>query len=237
MRIIRLPSGNYRIRIMVNGKSTSYTASTPEECEAWYNARKNNSKKPSREYAVITTQIIEQQNTKRKKKWDPAVAVTKNEFKQMRIPSNVSRELQKIDEMSGEEFEKYIIALIHLSGCFYGANISSTKKSGDFGADVVVECINGERICIQCKRMKSNVGIDAIQEVYTSQQHYRAINCAVITNSYFTKAAVKLANDNGVTLVDRKGLNKMIELEILNLQNLTKKSQWTNFLNSILEQK
>ncbi len=119
----------------------------------------------------------------------------------------LKRTLQEIDAMNGFEFEEY-------SKIFFtskGFEVSITQKSGDYGADLIAEK-DGIKWAIQAKRYSHKVSPKAIQEVVSSKAYYACEKACVITNSYFTKAAQKLAQANGVLLIDRdewiKFLNK-----------------------------
>ncbi|WP_244988982.1 restriction endonuclease [Robertmurraya siralis] len=50
------------------------------------------------------------------------------------------------------------------------------------------------------------VGVKAVQEIASAKNHYRADECWVITNRFFTEQAKKLASSNEVRLIDRKHL-------------------------------
>ena len=127
---------------------------------------------------------------------------------------NVLRELKlrksgilDVDKMSGRKFEEYLQVL--LKGKGYHVNL--TPVSGDYGADLVLSA-KGKKIIVQAKRYQKKVGVKAVQEIATAKSHYKADECWVITNSYFTEPAKKLANSNQVRLVDRKQLmNWMIQ--------------------------
>ena len=115
----------------------------------------------------------------------------------------VEKDIKAIDLMSGEEFEEYVAKVILP---FFGyTNISTTKHSGDFGADILADCSKG-RMAIQCKRFNGNVGVSAVQEVVSSKNYYGCNVGAVFTNSYFTNAARTLAKANNVILSDRNDL-------------------------------
>lgn len=77
--------------------------------------------------------------------------------------------------------------------------------TGDFGADLILET-ETQRIAVQAKRYKSKVGIKAVQEIASAKSHYRANETWVVTNNFFTAAAVELAQSNGVKLCDRNFL-------------------------------
>ena len=119
-------------------------------------------------------------------------------LKKLRQLKYLSSPLRKIDRMSGEQFEQWL-------KCYFekaGYRVKTTAKSGDYGADLILTK-RGRKIVVQAKRYKSRVGVEAVQQVIASMAHYRANSCIVATNSYFTKAARVLADDNGVTLMDR----------------------------------
>ncbi|GAA8726649.1 restriction endonuclease [Helicobacter pylori] len=110
----------------------------------------------------------------------------------------LKRTLQKIDAMNGFEFEEY--AKIFFTS--KGFEVSITQKSGDYGADLIAEK-DGIKWAVQAKRYSHKVSPKAIQEVVSSKAYYACEKACVITNSYFTQAAQKLAQANGVILIDR----------------------------------
>ena len=110
------------------------------------------------------------------------------------------------DKMSGEEFEKFL--LVHFQKLGY--NGITTPQTNDYGADLVLTR-DGEKIVVQAKRWNSYVGIEAVQQVIGAKSYYRANNCIVATNSYFTPNAINLAKSSSVKLWDRSKL-----LEIMN---------------------
>ncbi|WP_249306034.1 restriction endonuclease [Lederbergia citrea] len=110
--------------------------------------------------------------------------------------------IDKIDQMSGQQFEYYLSQMLGKQGY----KVRLTKVTGDFGADLVLTSPTGKIIVVQAKRYKKNVGIKAVQEVGTSMSHYNATEAWVITNSYYTKAARTLAKSNGIQLYNRDNL-------------------------------
>lgn len=126
-------------------------------------------------------------------------------FKNKLINDDVNIQSQ-IDSMTGIEFEEMLRKYYQEQG-FY---VNSTPKSNDYGADLVVEKF-GEKFVIQAKRYSSNVGVKAIQEVVSAINYYKADKGIVVTNSYFTKNAIKLAKTNGIQLVERDELEKMLQ--------------------------
>ena len=113
--------------------------------------------------------------------------------------------IDEIDKMQGYEFEIFLKTLFAKLG--YTAEV--TKKSGDFGADVLLYKDN-LTIVVQAKRYDKHVGVKAVQEIYSSMSYYCANEAWVVTNNYFTRQAKELANNNGVRLIDREELVNLI---------------------------
>lgn len=113
--------------------------------------------------------------------------------------------IHDIDKMTGEEFEKFLSILFKRRGY----RVSLTAKSGDYGCDLILK--DGKNvIAVQAKRYSSNVGVKAVQEIIGSVRMYNATEAWVVTNSYYTKQAIKLANSNDVYLIDRNDLIELI---------------------------
>ncbi|SDL86016.1 restriction endonuclease [Sediminibacillus halophilus] len=125
-------------------------------------------------------------------------AVIINTIKQSRLRKSG---ILEIDKMNGKTFEDYLHALLKTRGY----QIKLTPASGDYGADLVLNN-KVKKIVVQAKRYKKNVGVKAVQEIVSAKTYYRADECWVITNSYFTVNAKKLAASNQVRLVDRPEL-------------------------------
>jgi restriction system protein len=106
-----------------------------------------------------------------------------------------------IDEMSGTVFEELLME--HFKKLGYRAKM--TAKTADYGADLILEK-DDEKIVVQAKRWKQNVGVPAIQQVVAAIKHYQADKGMVISNSYFTPNAERLARSNNIELWDRDKL-------------------------------
>ena len=124
--------------------------------------------------------------------------------------------IEKIDLMSGIEFEEFLKAVYINLG--YDAQL--TKASGDFGADLIIKKDNYSAI-IQAKCYTTHkVTISAIQEIIGAKNHYRIYNALVITNNFFTTPAQKLASENNVELIDRNKLVSILYNNGLSVNNL-----------------
>ncbi len=115
-------------------------------------------------------------------------------------------DISLVDSMDGGQFEEYVAELFSK----LGYKSTATKKSRDFGVDVVARR-GGERVAIQAKRYGRPVNLKAIQEVVAGMHKYDCNKAMVVTNNYFTPSAYELANATGCELVDRDGLVKLIQ--------------------------
>lgn len=114
--------------------------------------------------------------------------------------------LAEIDEMDGykfEEFMKYVYEQL-------GYSVYHTPFSGDQGADLILTSKRKTKIAVQVKRYSGKVSNSAVQEVVAAKGFYKCTEGIVVTNSYFTDSAKQLAEANLIDLVDRNGLEKMV---------------------------
>jgi restriction system protein len=125
--------------------------------------------------------------------------------------------IEVIDTMSGIEFEE---RLYHLF-IDLGYKVSKTPVSGDQGADLIIS--KGKKTAaVQAKRyyQKRKVTNKAVQEALAGKYYYKTTDCWVVTNTFFTEPAKKLAKEAGITLVDRQKLiNLLNKSEAQNKQN------------------
>lgn len=109
----------------------------------------------------------------------------------------------KIDSMTGLDFEKFVGGIFRKMG--YKTEV--TKGSGDFGIDVIAD--NGiVRIGIQAKCYSGSVGNEAVQQAVAGRTYYKLDKAMVVTNNYFTPAAIQQARASMVTLWNRDDLIK-----------------------------
>jgi len=120
-----------------------------------------------------------------------------------------------VDQMTGRQFEEYIGTLFEGNGY----RVTYTPATGDFGADLILKK-GREVIVVQAKRYKSSVGVAAVQEVIPAVKMYHANAAWVVSNSYYTKAAMTLAKSNHVKMIDR---DELIRIGV-SLKNKAKES-------------
>lgn len=118
--------------------------------------------------------------------------------------------LKEIDAMDGHEFERFLGRLFSRMG--YRAQVVGASGS-DFGADLIIEK-DGVPIAVQAKNYDSGkVGNDAVQQVIAGTTYYDCKAALVVTNSFYTKAAVEQARKCAVfpvTLWNRRDLEKVL---------------------------
>ncbi len=110
-------------------------------------------------------------------------------------------DMAAVDLMTGREFELYLEVLFQNLG--YAAEQLPTSK--DFGADLIL--VTGDkRIAVQAKRYKGNVGNRAVQMILGAKRYYDCDEAWIVSNSFYTKAAIQMAVKTDVRLYDRNGL-------------------------------
>lgn len=138
--------------------------------------------------------------------WVVIYVMFKKQFDRRSYLKKVSKSgITEIDSMPGVQFEDYLLTLFRK----LGYHVTQTKASGDFGADLILQK-DGTRIVVQAKRYAKPVSVRAVQEAHSSLSIYGASAAWVVTNNYFTAAAIKLAKSNSVKLIDRDELMKLI---------------------------
>lgn len=125
---------------------------------------------------------------------------------EQRRHGSMSLTLEMVDAMDPYNFE-LLLGMIYES---QGYRVIETPKSGDQGADVLLERA-GERTVVQAKLYSDSVGNKAVQEAIAARSHFRCHAAKVVTNSSFTPSARQLAESSDVELVGRDQLTKMID--------------------------
>lgn len=113
--------------------------------------------------------------------------------------------LEFVDGLNGLQFEQYVANLLKRHGF---SKIKLTEKY-DMGVDIIAEK-NGECWGIQTKRYSGLVKASAVRQVVAGLSSYNCNKAMVITNSTFSKYAIKLARSNHCILIDRIELAKLI---------------------------
>ena len=125
----------------------------------------------------------------------------------MQRGKHIKYTLDLLDNMEGHEFEYAVADLLRHNGF---REVQVTQASNDYGIDILAKRKNTS-YAIQCKRYSGNVGNKAVQEAGLGMDFYHCDAAAVITNSAYTKQAIKLAQVTGVRLWDRNYLAELID--------------------------
>lgn len=115
----------------------------------------------------------------------------------------INKKLSEIDKMDGTEFEHYLAAHFRK----LGYDVTEVGGANDYGADLILRK-RGKTTVVQAKRYKGHVSNTAVQEIHGARTFYKANAAMVITNSYFTKNAIALADACDVILWDRTSIKK-----------------------------
>ncbi|MGA7050149.1 MAG: restriction endonuclease [Mycobacterium sp.] len=112
----------------------------------------------------------------------------------------------RIDRMTGVEFEEYFAAVLR----GLGHEVTMTRTTGDFGVDLIA-IKHGKRTAVQCKRKGGGaVGGVAVQQVVAGAPMHGCGATMVVTNNLFTRAAQQLAAVHSCELVDRWQLKRLV---------------------------
>ena len=120
--------------------------------------------------------------------------------------------------MSGAEFEQFVCELFKKIGIYSlcDKNIWRSRDRCSSGKDSV-------KIGIQAKCYSGTVGNSAVKKQVAWKKLYMCNRIIVVTNNYFTKSAIELANANSVILWNRDILKEKIEsfiiMSVINILN------------------
>lgn len=107
---------------------------------------------------------------------------------------------RSISTMDGAVFEQYVGYRMLEDGY---RDIQFTSATGDFGADIIAYDRENKKVCIQCKRYSTPVGVEAVQQITSARIYYECVRAVVVTNSTFTSAAKEVATKSNVELIER----------------------------------
>lgn len=111
-------------------------------------------------------------------------------------------------DMAGDEFESYCALLLKNNGY---TDVEVTQTSRDYGVDVFAYK-DGVSYAIQCKCYSDTVGIKAVQEIYAGRDYYDRMVGVVMTNQYFSKPAMEVAQKLNILLWDGDYLSEMVSI-------------------------
>jgi Restriction endonuclease len=119
--------------------------------------------------------------------------------------------LAELTALSPTGFEHACASLLRDLGY---VNVKQRGGSGDLGVDIEGRDPHGLRVAVQCKRYSNGnrVGSPDVQRfIGMARLHHGAQRAIIMTTSSFTPAAVSLAQQHDIELVDAAELSKLVE--------------------------
>jgi restriction system protein len=153
------------------------------------------------------------------------------------LPKYTMKEIDSLGD-NGRKYEEFV-ALFYKNEGFRSYTTTELKEDENLPASVMRMSGNGEQgvdvvvffeketlidnvpytgLLIQCKQYSSTVGNKAIQEIYGAipmyEKHFKQkFKPLCWTNNYYTPHATELAKANGVGLIDRNMMMKLLGIE------------------------
>jgi len=113
-----------------------------------------------------------------------------------------------LENIGDKEFE-YLVASVYEKE---GYKVQVTGRSHDGGIDIVAERVNAEgkdRIIVQCKHTKQNVGRPVLQQLWGVVHNDQSVTrCDVVTSAQFTVQALEFALGKRISLIDGQKLEE-----------------------------
>jgi hypothetical protein len=123
-----------------------------------------------------------------------------------------------LDNLDPKGFEDFVGSIYKKMG--YRTNVVGRSRDGGVDIEAQRESAGGrEKIIIQCKRQKDNVGRPVLQQLWgVLNSDHTYTQCAVVTNAGFTADAREFAIDKRLTLIDGTKIEELarqygVELE------------------------
>ncbi|ADI74096.1 restriction endonuclease [Methanohalobium evestigatum Z-7303] len=133
---------------------------------------------------------------------------SRNQNQRIQTSGN-SQQNNNLDEMSWKELEDFLESMYKDKGYL-------VERTGitDMGADLIITSYGVERTAVVIKHLNSDQKVtrNAVQEAAAAMNYYHCNGAIVVSNQEFTEQAVKLAESNDVSLIDRKQLEEMVSL-------------------------
>lgn len=123
-----------------------------------------------------------------------------------RSEANRALRLADVDNLSGEQFERYVNELLKAQGY----RTEMTPARNDYGVDIVAER-GGVSYAVQCKRHGENISRGAVSDAVAGRHYYKCSQSMVVTNRYFRRGALELAGASQCALIDRDMLAGWIQ--------------------------
>lgn len=126
------------------------------------------------------------------------------ELERLRKSKHASGDFSDVTPM---QFERIIEELFTIMGY----SVTHVGGSGDQGIDLVCNSTRtNERVVIQCKRYKKEIGAPILRDFYGAFIHSGANAGCIITTSFFTKQAIQWAQGKPIKLIDKIKLQNLL---------------------------
>lgn len=113
-------------------------------------------------------------------------------------------ELERVDRLSGTEFERLTAELLRRDGF---RHVRLLGGAGDRGVDLTAVGPGGETFAFQCKRYTGTVGASQVRDFLGALAHAFAGHTGVlVTSGRLTRPALTEASQGGLVLVERERL-------------------------------
>lgn len=116
-------------------------------------------------------------------------------------PQTVAEKLVEISKMDHVQFEHFLYRIFALKGY----EVSFTPVINDGGADLVIAG-DGKKRAVRCRLSDQPLEVVDVEEALTAMDNYAVDSVILITNGYFSNAAIKFAKRNKVDLIDKDAL-------------------------------
>ncbi|SEL58657.1 restriction system protein [Streptacidiphilus jiangxiensis] len=113
-------------------------------------------------------------------------------------------------DMDPIEFEELLAELFRRRGL----QVTTTKRSGDQGVDVLAidpDPVTGGQIVIQAKRYRNTVSPDAVRDLWGTVDHHGAAKGILVTTAGFGPGSHEFARDKRLTLIDGPQLVELLQ--------------------------
>jgi SNF2 family DNA or RNA helicase len=141
-------------------------------------------------------------------------------------------DIETTDNMTGRYFEGLVAALWREQGNEW---VTCTQYSGDHGVDVIAVS-GGQGVLIQAKQSSSNgarLGWDVVKEVLGGEAYYQRQFPKIkftkigLTNQSFNANAHEHAQLNGILLIERPGLQSLLEQHVVTMADVERQLHGT----------
>lgn len=119
--------------------------------------------------------------------------------------------IDEIINLTGSQLENIVYRLFtaYYEG-FTDDSVYLVGKSGDYGVDVIATSSDEVTYAVQAKAYSGSVGLAAVQQIVAAKAMYHYDQGMVVTNSFLTKNAHRLARANNITVIEGPELSQML---------------------------